>query len=253
MTHPASGRYLTLTTDGGEAEAYLVGSPDRPGVLLFIDAIGLRPQIERMADRIASWGYTVLAPNVFWRDGTAAELAPRTDLRAPGNREAFMPGAMKRVAALTPAQVAADFPVWHAALREHSAADSAIGVTGYCMGGRLSLRFAATYPAEVAVTGMFHAGGIVVDGADSPHLVAPDVAARVVAGFADNDRSATPEQVAAFNAALTASGVTFTSVIYPDAPHGYTMADTSTYQEAGAERHFTELRGALDSGIDSAL
>ena len=95
---------FTLTMPDGEAEAYLAiapGGAPAPGVLFVIDAIGLRPRIEEMADRIASWGYTVLAPNVFHRDGTAAELAPRADLREPGAREAFMPGAMERVKGLT--------------------------------------------------------------------------------------------------------------------------------------------------------
>ena len=58
---------LTLTMPDGEAEAYLATAPGgapAPGVLFVIDAIGLRPRIEEMADRIASWGYTVLAPNV---------------------------------------------------------------------------------------------------------------------------------------------------------------------------------------------
>ena len=58
-------------------------------MLFYIDAIGLRPQIEEMADRIASWGYVVLAPNVFYRDGSAEELAPKQDLREPGAREEF--------------------------------------------------------------------------------------------------------------------------------------------------------------------
>ena len=58
----------------GTAEAYLTGTG--PGVLFFIDAIGLRPQIAQMADRIAAWGYTVLAPNTLYRSGTAAETSP---------------------------------------------------------------------------------------------------------------------------------------------------------------------------------
>ena len=77
---------LTLTMPDGDAEAYLSTAPGgapAPGVLFVIDAIGLRPRIEEMADRIASWGYTVLAPHVFHRDGTAAELAPRTRSCSP--------------------------------------------------------------------------------------------------------------------------------------------------------------------------
>ena len=75
---------LTLTMPDGDAEAYLATAPGgapAPGVLFVIDAIGLRPRIEEMADRIASWGFTVLAPNVFYRDGTAAELAPSGRVR----------------------------------------------------------------------------------------------------------------------------------------------------------------------------
>ena len=39
-----------------------------------------------MADRIASWGYTVLVPHVFYREGAAADLAPTADLREPEAR-----------------------------------------------------------------------------------------------------------------------------------------------------------------------
>ena len=58
---------LELHTRDGNVESYLTGSG--PGVLLYIDAIGLRPQTEAMADRIAAWGYTVLVPNVLYRSG----------------------------------------------------------------------------------------------------------------------------------------------------------------------------------------
>ena len=40
-----------------------------------MDAFGLRPQIAEMTGRIAGWGYTVLAPNVFHRNGSVADLA----------------------------------------------------------------------------------------------------------------------------------------------------------------------------------
>src|ERR1700712_1030914 len=100
---------IEIAMDGGTCEAYVARPqvPDGPegpypGVLFFIDAIGLRPRIAEMAQRIADWGYVVLAPNVFWRDGTAAETSPDGDLREEGAREVFMAGAMQRVKALTP-------------------------------------------------------------------------------------------------------------------------------------------------------
>ncbi|QIX27069.1 dienelactone hydrolase family protein [Nocardioides sp. JQ2195] len=245
------GAQIFCTMPGGEeAEAYLAG--DRgPGVLFYMDAIGLRPQIERMAERIASWGYVVLAPNVFWRDGAAADLAPEQDLTVPENRKAFFAnGVMRRVRSMAPERIDADADVWLSVLREaDGVADGPIGTTGYCFGGRLALRTAAHRPDDVAVVGMFHTGGIVVEGADSPHLVVPQVRALVLAGHAAGDRSNTPKQIAAFEEALTAAGVRHRSAIYPRAEHGFTMADTSSYQEAGAERHFAELRAALEEEL----
>ncbi|WP_235736885.1 dienelactone hydrolase family protein [Nocardioides alcanivorans] len=232
--------------DGDEAGAYLAGDQG-PGVLFYMDAIGLRPQIAQMADRIANWGYVVLAPNVFWRNGTATDLAPKGDLTVPEDREAFFAtGVMDRVGSMTPDVIDADADVWLSVLRSvDGVSDGPIATTGYCFGGRLALRTAAHRPDDVAVVGMFHTGGIVIDGPDSPHLVVPQVKARVLAGHADADPSNTPEQIAAFDEALAVAGVPHRSAVYPDAAHGYTMADTSSYQKAGAERHFAELRETL--------
>ncbi len=93
--------------------------------------------------------------------------------------------------------------------------------------------------------GGFHGGGLVTDADDSPHLSIAGSTADYVFGHADHDRSMTPEHVAALEEALRAAGRPHLNEIYPDAPHGYTMADTSMYQEAGAERHFAELEGLL--------
>ncbi|KQY51598.1 MULTISPECIES: dienelactone hydrolase family protein [unclassified Nocardioides] len=244
------GERISCAMQGETAEAYATGDHG-PGVLLYMDAIGLRPQIERMADRIASWGYVVLAPHVFWRDGLAVDLAPAGDLTAPGSREAFFAtGVMDRVRSLTPELIRADADVWIETLRSRpGVAEGPIAATGYCFGGRLALVTAAHRPDDVAVVGMFHTGGIVTDAPDSPHLLVPDIAARVVAGHADGDASNTPEQIAAFDQALRAHGVRHQTAVYPGAAHGYTMADTSMYQEAGAERHFAELKKALDGTL----
>ncbi len=83
-----SGEQVEIRTEDGVADGYLAGPVDddgrRPGVLLLIDAFGLRPQIEQMADRIAERGFVVLAPNVFYRHGRAPVL-PMPDLEDPAN------------------------------------------------------------------------------------------------------------------------------------------------------------------------
>jgi carboxymethylenebutenolidase len=219
----------------GTAEALVAGPDDRsaPGVLFYMDAYGLRPQIEQMVDRIAGWGYSVLAPHVFHRDGTVADLA--------GERE----HVMQRVHGLTPDQVLADAPAYLAALRERCA-DGPVGTTGYCMGGRLAVRTANAHPDDVAAVGGWHVGGLVTDGADSPHLGLGAARAEFVFGHADNDRSMTPDNVRVLGEALSQAGLVFINDVYAGAAHGYTMADTPAYQEAGAERHFRALESLLE-------
>ncbi|HET6938744.1 MAG TPA: dienelactone hydrolase family protein [Nocardioides sp.] len=238
------GETTEVQAADGAAEAYLTGTAGDPGVLFYIDAIGLRRQIEDMADRIASWGYVVLAPNVFYRDGVAADLAPKKDLREPGAREEFFASLGDRVPGYTPDKSGPDADAWARALLEH-AGDGPIAVTGYCMGARLAVRTGGQLPGTVAAVGGFHGGGLVTDAEDSPHLSIAGSTAEYVFGHADHDRSMTLENVAALEETLQGAGRPHLNEVYPDAPHGYSMADTSMYQEAGAERHFKELAGLL--------
>ena len=233
---------IDIETPDGTAEAYLTGSG--PGVLFFIDAIGLRPQIAEMADRIAAWGYTVLAPNTLYRSGTAEETSPTGDLREPGAREAFFETVGPRLGALTPDALSRDLPAYLAALREHTDGEE-VGVVGYCMGARLAVRAANLDPAVVAAAG-FHGGGLVTDDPDSPHAGLPNARAEFVFGHADNDRGMPPEAIEELGQVLADAGLTVKNEVYPDSPHGYSMNDTSMYHEPGAERSFTELHALLD-------
>lgn len=240
---------ITIDTADGTAEAYLArpesGGP-APGVLFYVDAIGLRPQIEAMADRIASWGFTVLAPHVFYRSGTAAELAPDGDLREPGAREEFFAGIGPLMESLTSERAARDLDAYAETLRGlTNPPGRPWAAIGYCMGGVLALRAAAQLPDDVAAVGMFHTGGLVTDSDDSPHRAIPRVRAEVLARYADNDRSMPPEAIATVDAGLERAGLRYSSAIYENAPHGYSMADTSMYDETAAELHFEELHELL--------
>ena len=240
------GADITVAAADGDAEAYLVrpdDDADHPGVLFIIDAIGLRRQTRRMADRIASWGYVVLVPNVFYRWGTAAETSPEDELLDDDARAEFFAEAMPRVHALTDDLVEPDLSAYIDALRSTPGVSKRpIGVTGYCMGGRLALLAAASRPDDVAALGMFHTGGLVTQSSDSPHLRLGSVDAQVLAIHADRDRSLPLEAVAQFEHALITAGVTHSATVYPGAAHGYTMADTAMYHHDAAEHHFSELR-----------
>lgn len=232
---------IEIQTANGTAEAFVAG--EGPGVLFYMDAIGLRPQIASMVERIAGWGFAVLAPNVFHREGTIEELAPGTDLRVPENRAAFMEVSMPRVGALTSDLAARDLPAWTSTLRSRAGGGDPIGVTGYCMGARLALATGCADLGVVAVGG-FHGARLATTADDSTHLGLTDARAEFVFGHAANDALMPPQDIARLEETLVGAGLTFRNETY-DGPHGYTMADTSSYDEASAERHFSELEGLL--------
>lgn len=236
---------ITIRAADGPAEAYLAepSEPSGGAVLLIMDAIGLRPRIAEMADEIASWGHTVVAPNVFYRVGPAAQIAPTTDLRIAENRAAHFANTpvMEWVAGLTPDLVARDAEAYAAFLA--TKAPGPLAVTGYCFGARLATRIGGQLPQVVAVGG-FHGAGLVTADVDSPHLsVRPGVA--YVYGHADHDRGMPPEAVAELGEVLAVVDPGALNAIYPGASHGYTMADTSAWNAEGCARHFRELRATL--------
>jgi carboxymethylenebutenolidase len=239
---------IDITMPDGVADAYLARPDDErhPGVLLIMDAYGLRPQIEQMADRIAERGFLVLAPNVFYRAGRSP-VVPLDGLGDPEQQRELFAQVMPLIRGLTPERIASDGAAYLDALEQ--VAGGPVAITGYCMGGRVGWRLAAGYPDRVAALGGFHVGGLVTDGDDSPHRSAENLGAELYLGFADNDRSATPDQIAELEKALDAAGVRYRSEVYPGAAHGYTMADTPAYDEEAAERHYAELFALLDRTV----
>jgi carboxymethylenebutenolidase len=237
-----SGTTIDVTTPDGVADSYLARPDDgegHPGVLLIMDAFGLRPQIERMADRIAERSFLVLAPNVFYRAGHSPVVSIE-GMEDPEKREAVIARVMPMVADLTTERIVADGSSYLDRLAAEGAGGP-VAIAGYCMGGRLGWRLAVAYPDRVAALGCFHTGGLVSDHEDSPHLGAAEIEAELYLGFADQDKGATPEQIAKVEQALEAAGVAYRAEVYEGAMHGYTMADTPAYDEAAAERHFEEL------------
>ena len=245
-----SGERVQIETEDGVADGYLTRPTDddgrRPGVLLLIDAFGLRPQIEQMADRISQRGFVVLAPNVFYRHGQAPVL-PMPDLEDPEERAPFMEKLRPMMQELTPEVIASDGQGYLDFLA--GVARAPFAITGYCMGARLGWRIATAHPDRITALAGFHGGGLVTADEDSPHHSADELTAEVYFGHADNDRSMTPDNIAALEQTLDEAEVTYRSEVYAGAAHGYTMADTSMYDEGAAKRHFDALFALLDRTI----
>ncbi|MFZ3474585.1 dienelactone hydrolase family protein [Streptomyces sp. 4.24] len=240
---------VEIATQDGTADAYLArpeGDGTYPGILLYMNALGVRPHIKSMADRIAAAGYVVLLPNLFYRHGRTPvfELPEFVDFRR-------QPELFERVGpvldSLTPALAMRDAGAYLDWLADFPGATAGpVGITGYCLGARLALLTAGTYPGRVAAAAGFHGGLLATGAADSPHLLASAVTAELYFGHADQDPSLPAEQIDRLEKALTEAGVRHRAEVYEGAPHGFTLADTSTYDAAGDERHWAELFALLD-------
>jgi carboxymethylenebutenolidase len=243
---------VQVPTADGTAEAYLVrpdGDGPFPGVLMFMDAFGLRPRLAEMAERIAERGYAVLVPNLFYRSASGP-LVTAEELTDPEKRGAAFARLVPMMQRLTPARIAADTGSYldFFAAQPGVAAGPAVAV-GYCMGGRNALRAIEAHPDRIKALASFHAGGVVSDDPDSPHLAVGSITGEVYFAHADHDRSNTPEQIKTLEAALEDAGVTYTSELYEGAPHGFTMIDTAAYDAGAEERHWVNLFAVLHRNL----
>jgi len=226
-------RIENLKTADGTMEVF-VTHPDGPGpfpvVVQIMDALGMREELRNHARRTASWGYYVLAPDVFYRFGLKGPL----DFSDPKGREKIM-GAMKD---LTDARATGDIQdALKLADADKAAAKGKIGLYGFCMGGRLTLVLSQALAERVAAAASIHPGGLVMDQPNSPHRHLDRVKAELYFGIADKDPMATPEQMAELETALKVRKITYQLEWHPGALHGFMMPSRAEiYNETAAEK-----------------
>jgi carboxymethylenebutenolidase len=210
-----------------------------PGVLVFPDAGGARETFRQMGDRLASMGYAALIPDIYYRAGEWVPFDVATLFTDPQER-ARMSGL---TAVLTNDRIIADSGAYSDfLLARPEVTGSAIGTTGYCLGGRMSLIAAGGLGRTIAAAASFHGGRLAVAGdPSSPHLLADRVTATVYVAGAEDDGSFTAAQAELLRSALTDAGVDHTLVFYP-AHHGFAVPDNPTYDAEADARHWEALR-----------
>src|ERR1700733_5531939 len=240
---------IEIPTKDGTCSSYVsrpAGSGPWPTVLVFMDGLGIRPAMLEIGERLASHGYFVLLPDLFYRSGPYAPMNPHTVFADPEQRKILME---KFFALATPANVMSDTDAFLASLATESDAKAVrIGTTGYCMGGLMSLTAAGTYPDRIVAAASYHGGRLATDAPDSPHLLAPKMKARVYVAGAIEDQSFPDDMKARLETALTEAGVDHKIETY-QAKHGWVFRDTPVYDAAAAERHWQTLSALLDTTL----
>ena len=242
-------KLIEIATPDGPCKTELAlpsGSGPHPLVLVFFDAGGLRPAQTRIAERIASWGYVVLQPDLFHRAKPLEEFLGEkvtlesvrkvfvdAELRGKFMSDFYMPATSYENIGKTVGAV-----LDHAS-KMPEVEQGKVGTTGYCMGGNVSIRNATVFGDRITAAAAFHPGGLVTDSPDSPHKHVKNAKARLYFGPAEGDLP--PEAEAKLKAELDAAHVKYEIEHYA-AKHGYAVDDAGDdYSPAAAARHYVAL------------
>lgn len=242
---------IDITTRDGVAPCRWFTPPTgekRPAVILYMDAYGVRPGLCGMAQRLASNGYHVLLPNLYYRSGPVQAFNPATAFNEGPERDRLM----SLLRSLNNRIVMEDTGSFLELLeRQPAVAPEKVGCVGYCMGGAFALTAAGTFPDRVAAAASLHGARLATEQPDSPHLLAPRMRGFVYVGIAGLDTHFTPEEKHRLEAALQSAGVRHAVEVYPDVKHGFAVADSPAYDRRASELHWQRMLDLFRENLSS--
>ncbi|HSV48549.1 MAG TPA: dienelactone hydrolase family protein [Ramlibacter sp.] len=206
-----------------------------PVLLFYMDAPGKREELHDMARRLASVGYFVVLPNLYYRRSRDFHVIERT--------EAALAEMFGLMATLNAATTVCDTQAMLQFVDAQPQADGRrIGAVGYCMSGPFVMWAAAAFPQRLACIASIHGANMVTEQPDSPHRMAPKIHCESYFACAEIDKWASPADIQQLQAALEASGTPHRIEWYPGAEHGFVFPQRGAiYNRAAAERHWERL------------
>ena len=231
-------KHIDITTRDGAMNSFVVHPEENgphPVVLFYMDAPGKREELHDMARRLASVGYYVVLPNLYYRRSHDFWLKERT--------EPAMAVMTEHMHSLTNSLVTQDTEAMLRFIDAQPEADGKrIGAVGYCMSGPFVMAAAGRYPDRIKSIASIHGAQLVTDRQDSPHLMAPHIRCESYFACAEIDKWASKGTIAILEAALKAAGTPHRIEWYPGAEHGFVFPlRAGIYDKPSAERHWERL------------
>ena len=198
-----------------------------PAVIVIQEAFGVNDNIQEITGRIAAEGYHAVAPNLYYREGG----------RAVGYDQ--LQDAIGLMMRLQDGQVISDLR----SLISHLKADPGvradrIGITGFCMGGRVSYLAACEIP-EIRASVPFYGGGIsgpqMTPGSTAPAELTAKMKAAILLHYGEKDAYIPPQAIEGARQALQKEEKDFEIHVYPGAGHGFFCKERADYNAEAAK------------------
>jgi len=234
---------LEIRTQDGTVDTHFFtpdGQTPKSAILFYMDGLGLRQALFDMAARMASHGYAVLLPNLYYRHG------PSQPIDMVNGRDRMM----ELVMSVTNAGTMQDTKHFLSFLdTQPGLAGTKVACVGYCMGGPLSLTAVGTYTDRITAAASLHGARLATDAPDSPHLLAPRMKGEVYVGVSEIDPYLAEGETERLEGALKAADTNATVEIYPGVQHGFTVPGIPIYDREASERHWDRILGLFSRNL----
>jgi len=206
-----------------------------PGIVLYMDAPGMRDELCNMARRIAKHGYFCVLPDMYYRLGTMRFDTPR--------RNDAMSAVIKAAwTNLTNAGVTDDTAGILAFLdAQDKVKPGSVGCVGYCMSGQFVTTVASRFAHRFAAAASLYGVRIVTEEEDSPHLLVDQIKGEIYYGFAETDPSVPLNVIPTLKAALDKAGAKYQLEVFPATAHGFCFPERPAYAAAASEQVWSKL------------
>jgi len=231
---------IDITTRDGATTTFIV-HPEREGphpvIVFYMDAPGIREELRDMARRLASVGYYVMLPNLYYRSGVM-ELGSFVGEAAAATRKKM--GALME--SLTIAMIMEDTDALIAFADTQAAARKGpMGCVGYCMSGQYAINAAARHSGRVAAAASIYGVRLMTDAPDSPHRAAAKAKGELYFACAEHDSWAPLEMIEPLRKSLADAGANAEVELYPGVEHGFAFPARQAYDKPAGERHWERL------------
>ncbi|MHC4055037.1 dienelactone hydrolase family protein [Bradyrhizobium sp. 25ACV] len=229
---------IAIPTRDGHTATF-ISHPERGGpfpvILFYMDAPAIREELRDMARRLATSGYYVMLPNLYYRSGVMELGALPADPNAPERKRMF-----QLMGSLTIPMIMDDTRALLTYAEGQAAANTKlVGTVGYCMSGRYAINAATHFPDSVKAAASIYGVQLATDQGDSPHLAAAKTKAELYFGCAETDVYAPPEIIERVKEGMKAAKAEVE--IYPGTHHGFAFPKRPVYDRDAAERHWERL------------